>query len=266
MKGNNMKDTQEWVRFLFTSPHRKEILSYLLEGSADTREITEATSGSRPSVQRHLNEFLDRNWAEKHNGEYNLTASGEYITRHLREFISKIDNINKGQPFIENLPELEPPFEIDFLTAACLVMAEPDRPHAPTEFYIDQLQRSASKEITVICPIQSPFFQKLYKKLLDQGTNIHLVLPKNLLKGEKPTRKDIVEINERYQSLNVYSSINDVNFILAISGDDTYVGVFKEGHFVACLESTSSNMNKWAQEVYENYYSESQPISELDHI
>lgn len=84
MKGENI---DELLGFVTGNNNRQKLLQLLgSKGSMETERIGKTMHVVRPSVDKTLDELLERGLIEKQGNSYQLTETGTYVERELHNF------------------------------------------------------------------------------------------------------------------------------------------------------------------------------------
>jgi predicted transcriptional regulator len=96
------------VAFLSRSTNRVRVLGVLADRSITRRELAAVTDVSRTTIDRIVNEFEDRGWAERTaDGTYAATPQGTHLQRQLRPFLESVVAIRRLGDAVDWLPTEE---------------------------------------------------------------------------------------------------------------------------------------------------------------
>lgn len=132
------------VAYLARSENRVRLLDVLSEGAFTRGALTDRTPASRTSVDRIVNEFQERGWAERSAaGTYVTTAKGEQLMRRFRPFIESVTALQRLGDAVEWLPLRELSIGLEHFTDA--VVWEPATDPVETVEFMCDLVRDASR-------------------------------------------------------------------------------------------------------------------------
>jgi predicted transcriptional regulator len=104
-------ETFEDVAFLGGSPNRAELLGTLCSrGPTDRRELVDATTMSRVTVKRILDDLGERGWVANDGRGYWVTPVGEVVDEEFRRLVGVLDGVRR---LADVVPWLPPDFDVD---------------------------------------------------------------------------------------------------------------------------------------------------------
>lgn len=239
----------EWGAQLFSSPHRLEILRTLESEPADTRELTEALTASRVTVQRHLNQCQDLEWVEKTNGRYELTPIGAAVCRAVGDFCVRLSILEEHERAVRPLSKLDDSFDPGWLTDATVSVANSNSPHEPLTHYRNAMASTSTSSIRGILPIFSALLAEVHGDLLADGVETELLVPQHVLESAPP----VDAVPPSMFTLRVLEQPRALEFAVTLTDDAAFVGGYDDGMFVVCIESEDPAFREWVAGVYETY-------------
>ncbi|MFB6126091.1 MAG: hypothetical protein ABEJ79_02150 [Halolamina sp.] len=99
-----MIDPFEEINFLTRSENRGRLLETLTEGAHTEHELVDRTGISRVTVNRALDAFRERGWAQRVGEEYTTTKVGEMLAVDCVRFRETADLACRLGPVIDLLP------------------------------------------------------------------------------------------------------------------------------------------------------------------
>lgn len=97
-------DVLEDIAYLARSPNRVRVLEALVIEPRSTRALREATDTTKTTLNRILNEFQERSWADRTaEGQYGATPQGEHVSIQFRALV---DSLSVIQDLGENVAVL----------------------------------------------------------------------------------------------------------------------------------------------------------------
>lgn len=262
----NTADPHEHTQFLSGSRSRVRLLNCLDETPQYPRELTETLGLSRRGVQRNLSALVERGWAEKVSGKYRLTTRGTLIARQYSDFCTTLATIEECEVFFTYLPDSAHVPSPEWLHEAELVVATPERPHAPIEQYATSLSRCSTVTIRVILPVLSHYYADIHADLQERDIEIELVIDESTVEATRNCDIEAFEAALQLDTLSIYVQPEPIEFGLTLVD---YRGIMSayddQGRIQASVECVDSAFLDWANEVYHRYRDDAQPIS-IDEI
>lgn len=244
----------ESARFLADSPDRLRLLTHLRETPAPPQAIAEALSISQRSVQRNLSAFVDRGWAEKADGVYQLTTTGELITDEHATYIDVLDRIHEFEPLFRHLPDDSHAPDPRWLQDATLAVGTPDDPQAPVHYYVTALREFETDTIRMIAPVLSRLFHDAHAKLALRGVQTELVMSETMIDRARELNPAEFDVVVSAGVLHLYRYPGEVAFGLTLGSSRALLCAYDaEGQLHACLDTSSSDAMTWAKRLYECY-------------
>lgn len=142
------------VDYLSRSANRVAVLDALTEGAATRRKLAEETGVSRATLDRIVNEFEERGWAERTtDGEYVATAAGAHVARAFRPFVESVAAVDRLGAAVEWLPTDELDIGLHEFSDATVRRPKNDDPAETVEFVVDLLRESGQfRSLTHLFP------------------------------------------------------------------------------------------------------------------
>ncbi|WP_255195724.1 helix-turn-helix transcriptional regulator [Halorarius litoreus] len=113
------------VSFLARSDHRVEVLRTLAPGARSRPELHAETEIPQPTLGRVLGSFEDRNWVERRNGEYALTAAGALVAAEFTDLLDTVETVQRLGDVLVQLPTDEMAFDVRAFADATVWTPEP---------------------------------------------------------------------------------------------------------------------------------------------
>lgn len=137
MTGSIPTDALEDVAYLSRSANRVAILDALAAESYPRRELGEETGVSRTTLDRIVNEFEDRGWAERTtDGEYAATTTGRHLVAELRPFVESVEAIRRLGEALAWLPaDLD--IGLQHFSDATVRRPKGDDPMETVDYFVD---------------------------------------------------------------------------------------------------------------------------------
>lgn len=145
----------EDIAYLSRSDNRVLVLNTLTEGPHTRREIEEVTGVSRATLGRIVNEFEERNWAERTtDGDYVATPVGHHIATQFTPFVESVEAIRRLGEAVEWLPTDELSVGLQHFSDAYVKRSEHDDPMEIIDSFTDRIRDAA--EIRVLTHLAPP--------------------------------------------------------------------------------------------------------------
>lgn len=256
-----MESSLEAVRFLANSANRVEVLTALADGEATRRDLQEAVDGSRSTVARILDEAQERAWVDSEGTRYWLTPLGEAMVSDFRSYLATVDGHQHLGELVNHLPP--PLFSLDarHYRDADIVERTHDNPAAPFTRALEVFREAT--EYRGLNSTALPDHVKVLRERVEAG---RLDFDQVFEKAFVETIRADPERSAQWESLSecvwVYEGIVPINVHIIDGVVLVWLGQTRnevEGLFV----SENAAVVTWAESLYEDYLSESEPLGEL---
>ena len=246
------------ARFLAGSPDRRRLLAHLREEPGSPRDVAETLDASRRSVQRNLAELCERGWAEKRDGGYHLTTDGALVARAHSDYLDALSVIEEAAPFLRQLPADAAP-DPAWLRDAEVVTTTPERPQAPVSHYVRRVRERETASIRMRAPVLSGIFHDPHANLVLSGVDTEVVLPAD---GVETARSmNPLEFAAVVRAIDLHRHDGTVPVGLTLGDDWVLAGAYDdEGHLEAVVESDDPELFDWAESLYAEHRSNSEPV------
>ncbi len=135
-----MEAELEEIEFLALSPNRVEVLRLLAAEPRTRRELAAATDASQATIGRILQDFEERSWIERTNGEYVATPTGTLVADGFTDLLDIFEVESKLRDVVEYLPADALDFDLRHLADATITTPSQTRPNAPVQRVLDLLR------------------------------------------------------------------------------------------------------------------------------
>ena len=242
------------AEFLSGTPDRRRLMTALTEDPASPAELAESLDLPRRSVQRHLRDLVDRAWADKANGRYELTVTGTLIIERHAAYLDELDHIESFGSFFQHLPDRTHAPEPRWLTDATHTTASVENPQAPVEFYIDRVREFDTNRIQMISPVLSRLFHKAHAKLAMDGLHTDLILSATTIERARELNPTEFKVVASVDVLDLYEYPEDITFGLTVGDDRLLMSAYdRDGQMKACVESLDPDFIDWASQLFYQY-------------
>lgn len=244
----------EDAHFLARSTDRIRLLTRLQAQPGSPSRLTDDLEISHRSVQRHLAQFVERGWAEKTAGTYQLTTAGDLVTERHADYIDALDTLETFGPFYRHLPDREHAPDPRWLENATLVVATPDDPQAPVHHYVETLEAFETETIRMISPVLSRFFHDAHAKLAFRGVHTELVMSTGTIERARELNPMEFTVVVGVDVLDLYRYPEPIEFGLTIGDGQLLANAYdEEGQLRACVEATRPALLRWANDQFERH-------------
>lgn len=250
----NTTDPHKHTQFLSGSRSRARLLSCLDETPQYPRELTETLGLSRRGVQRNLSALVERGWAEKVSGKYRLTTRGTLIARQYSDFCTTLATIEEYEVFFTYLPDCAHVPSPKWLHDAELVVATPERPHAPIEQYASSLRHCSTTTVRGILPVLSHYYEDIHADLQEYDIEVELVIDKSTVEATRNCDIETFEAAIQLDTFTLYAQPESIEFGLTLADHRGIMSAYDDqGRIQASVECGDSAFLDWANEVYRRY-------------
>jgi len=247
----------EDIAYLARSKHRVRILD-LLTGASYTRGEVGGTTGiARTTIDRIVNEFEDRGWAERTTeGRYRATPTGERVATEFSPFVESMEAIRKLGDLVAWLPTDDVPIDLRHFKDATIRRPDPTDPTS-TVSHLTTLLREASAFHCIVGVAPPVAFEK---SMRDRVVSGELTTEHVITEGEY---RYLLEDRERLPRWHEYAAAG-ANLYLHEGAVPCNLFVFDDTVFVAHsqgevgdplvgVESVDETVRSWALEVIREY-------------
>lgn len=249
------------AQFLAGSPDRRQVLRHLVDNPASPAELADALSLSRRSIQRHLGQFTDRGWAEKNDGAYHLTVTGELVIEEQTAHLATLERLETVGPFFRHLPDRQHAPDPRWLDSATIVTATAANPQAPVQHYLETVRGFDADRIRMLSPVLSRLYHEAHAKLALDGVHTELVLSAATIERARELNPTEFKLVVSVDVLDLYRHPEDVAVGLTLGTDTLLMGVYDaDGQLEACVESSNPEFLAWAADLFERYRERADPV------
>lgn len=265
-----MDPALEEIEFLALSANRVAVLN-ALRGREEpvTRSALEAETGaSQPTLGRILRDFGERNWTERTDEGYALTATGGLVADGITDLCAIVETELKLRDVVEWLPTEEVTFDLRALRDATITVPTRTRPSAPLRRSTGLLRRADRVRI-VSHAFNERSLEAVRKRTVEDGDEGSLAGTFSrdaidALLEDADLRQRLGAVLES-DAAELRVCDDDVPFAVTITEDVVQLLVRDDdGVLQAALESTDDRVRSWATDVYERYWEDATPLSVAD--
>ena len=255
-------DADDAARFLAGSPERRRLLERLADDPGSPAELADALSMARRSVQRNLAGFADRGWAEKRDGAYRLTVTGELVADEHAAYLDSLSRVGAFEAFYRHLPDADRAPDPRWLADASLTVAGSADPQAPVHRYVEAVRAFDTDRVRMVSPVLSRLFHQAHAELAFDGVHTDLVMSAATVARAREMNPAEFAAVTSVGVLDLYRHPGPVEVGLTL-GDDRLVACAydDDGHLHACVESDDPSLLRWGAALFERYRDESERVT-----
>lgn len=257
--GDNPDELLEPIAYLTRSKNRLRVLETLTESipkpgldppDYEPRELQHRTEASEATVNRILNEFQERGWAERNtDGEYAATALGQGIAIGIAPVIDSIEAIDHLGEALSILPLSELSIDLGHFRDA--TVREPQGPQ-PVDFgeYLSDVLEGCSSYYFLTYALGPPNIEGVDFTELDQVMILaeHTIDYQGAATGQTP--REQIETGDEVYSYHGHIPCNIMICDETVIFENGQVDGIQVG---TAIESQNETVRNWALEVFDRY-------------
>ncbi len=253
--------SDDTARFLAGSADRRRLLERLADDPGTPAELADALSAARRSVQRNLAEFAERGWAEKADGAYRLTVTGELVVDEHADYLDSLDRIEAFEEFYRYLPDRDHAPDPRRLADATLTVADAADPQAPVHRYVESVRGFDTDRVRMVSPVLSRLFHEAHARLAFDGVHTELVMAAETIARAREMNPAEFAAVTSVGVLDLYRHPGPVEVGLTLGDDRLVVCAYDdEGRLRACVESDDPTLLRWGADLFERYRDASERV------
>lgn len=242
--------------------HRPVLETLLLEGPLDRREIEERLDVSQATSHRFTRWLDEQGFAEKIDGRFRLTGSGEATTAYLLRFEANVQISDRLAPLLDVICEDHQEFVVEPFLDATVVVAQPDDPYRPVERFVSLLGESDSFRgfnTTHMAPL---VLGKFHQQVFEETDTEIIYLPHIVEKLFETYPEQATDAIERGHL--TLRTREDLPYGLAIFDDRVGIGGYDEdtGLMQVFVDTDAPIAREWTERVYASVRADSEPLDE----
>lgn len=263
-------DVLEDVAYLARSPNRVRVLEALITEPRSTRALREATDTTKTTLNRILNEFQERSWADRTaEGQYGATPQGEHVSIQFRALVDSLSVIQDLGENVAVLPANEMtigdrqglPIGIGPFADSTVKRQRPEAQGVGRDELLEAARQS--KTMNVLTDMSHP---RILGHIIEDRVN------DGELSGSIVCTTGLVEYYEEAQKHPPnWGELIEAGFVMYRYGDTVpaNIAVFDDVTLVwgaadqmrrRVIISQDENVRGWAIDVVERYRSRSEPL------
>ena len=244
---------REDVAYLVGSGCRVAILRVLAAEPMRPSAIAERASCARETAQRNLAGFVDREWVEKTDGQYRLTAAGHMVLSRYGQLERTVESAKRLTVFLSNIGEVLEQTDPELLAEQRVTTSTPDNPHAPIERWLT-LVDDVVDEYYGITPIVSQVFNEAAADAIGADTHMELIIDDAVLETSKERFPEALELGMELEQFTLFVAPSELDFGLTIADEHVWLAAYDQlGNVVASVDGDDEQFVAWAHDCYEGY-------------
>ena len=258
-----MEDALEEIGFLANSANRVRVLDALAGGPGSRRELQEETGVPRSTAARVLDDAEDRGWVDSEGSRYRLTSTGEARVSEFRDYLETTRGMRHLGEAIEWLPEPARSLDYRHLRNATVTTPTGDNPTAQFDRGMELL-RDAEEYRGLTQNSLPQYMTELRDRVVQGELDFQGVIEREFVDvlSDDPERaalwNDIADrmwLYDGHVPLNMHV-VDGTAMIWLCDENHDGEDVIVQG----LLESGHPAVVSWAESLYEEYRSESEPM------
>lgn len=272
-------DALDHLAYLTRSEHRVQVLDALTETipkpGLDTpgyvpRELRDRTDASEATVNRILNEFEERGWAERDaSGEYIATPIGQSIALEFAPLVESMEAINHLGEAVALLPLTELTISLQHFRAATVREPKAPQPRDIDMFLTEFLSESSTFDILCYVPGTAELLDDLTERIAAGSLDSVQILAERLVDfyadvGEDEVQEEARDHLEAGAEWYVYDGHMPCNMFIfddTVVFENSQVNGIRDG---TTIVSRNGVVREWALDVFDRYQAASTEFTVAD--
>jgi predicted transcriptional regulator len=244
---------REDIAFLVGSDCRVGMLRALSEESRGPSNLADSVSCARETAQRNLAGFVDREWVEKADGTYRLTAAGRMVLQEYERLERTVESAQRLSVFFANCDGIAEEVDPDLLAEQTVTTSTPENPHAPIERWLG-LVDGVVDSYYGITPIVSRVFNQAAEEAIGPETRMELIIDRSVLETSRERFPDALELALELDQFTLRVVPFSLGFGLTIVDDHVWLAAYDDlGNVVASVDGSDDRFVDWARDVYDRH-------------
>jgi predicted transcriptional regulator len=248
---------REDVAFLVGSECRVETLRVLDGESLRPSRLAERVSCARETAQRNLAGFVDRDWVEKSEGTYRLTAAGRMVLEQYESLESTVESAQKLRVLLANVGDAADAVDPELLARQTVTTASPENPHAPIDRWLDIVAGGVDSYYGV-APIVSRVFNEAAADAIGEDTEMELVIDESVLETSREEFQEALQRAFELDQFTLWVAPRELDYGLAVSDGHVWLAAYDDlGNVVASVDGDEDRFVEWATDSYRSLRAQS---------
>jgi len=254
-------DATEYVDLLL---HREELLRRIDDAPREKSALVEATGVSRSTVDRGVRELEAAGLVERYDGGYRRTAAGRIAIEAYDDLVETFAGLAESRNAVRDLPP-DTPLDPVVVRDASVAVATPPDPGRPTRVQRDLVERATHQRL--LAPTALPQHVAMYgRQIGSEDFTGEFLITSDVLELLVENYRD--ELEDALAGGGVQFRETDSLPPYGLSISETPTGrvagvlVYTASGVSAFLEADSARAVEWAEELFEDHWSDARPISD----
>lgn len=252
---------------LTTAVERKSVLSALANAPHHRKELQEELGLSKTTCHRIVRTFDDRGLLRRTDSGYELTRLGEIVHEQVESFDATVRTAYRLQPLVAAFDDAGVAFDVDLFLDAWITVPEPGDPYPFADRTMDLFRESETLRIIDCNQLVPPLYvEKMLDIAIETGMAGEFVVTEEIALGNMEAFPDRQRQVAEGDAAGEYRVHDDIPFGMAIYDDHLDLRAYDEetGTPVLYVDTDDPDAIAWARGVYDRYYEEARPATELD--
>lgn len=258
----------EDIAYLSRSENRLLVLTALTAGPYTRRELAEVTGVSRATLGRIVNEFEERNWAERTvDGDYEVTPTGHHIATQFTPFAESIEAVRRLGEAVEWLPTDELSIGLHHFSDAFVKRPDHEDPMEIIDYFTDQIRDASEIRVLTHFAPPGPFAKSMRDGFATGRLNGTFVLTGELVDylRTRSARRERWRANIE-AGADVYRYEGDIPCNVLVIDDTVFIKSSRPDSvklsYAEPIVSKNEIVRAWADDLIETYRNEAAHVVE----
>lgn len=258
----------EDIAYLSRSVNRLEVLTALTEGPRTRRELEEVTGVSRATIGRIVNEFEERDWAERTtDGDYEVTPQGRHIATQFTPLAESFEAVRRLGEAVEWLPTDELSIGLHHFSDASVMRPENDDPMEVIDHFTDQIRNATEIRVLTHLAPPEPFGTSMRDGFATGRLDGTFVLTGELVEYLRARSARLERWRANVEAgADVYQYEGEIPCNLLVIDDTVFIKSSRSDSvklsYAEPIVSENETVRSWADELIDTYRDEATPIVE----
>lgn len=256
-----MESALEEIEFLARSPNRVDVLRSLAEERHTRDELASATGASQATLGRILEDFDERSWIRREDGQYVATATGRLVADGFTNLLDVLETESELRAIVRYLPTHAMDFDLGHLADATITTPSQTRPNAPVQRLLDLLRDAEDVRIF------SHAFNEQTLSVIAEHTSGGGTFRGVFSRTAIDALADDSELRQRLTSLldsdgaTVRIRADGIPLAVTIADDVVHLLLRDEnGVLQASIDSDERAVRSWAHDTFDHYWRTAEPL------
>ncbi|WP_225335263.1 helix-turn-helix transcriptional regulator [Halomicrobium urmianum] len=225
-------------------------LEALRAGPLDRREIEDRLDVSRATSHRLTRWLCERGYAEKADGRFRLTGTGEAVADEVLRFEANVGTVERLGPLLDAVCEDHQEFVVEPFVDATVTLAGPDDPYRPVDRFLALAAESETVRGFNTAPMAPTGAGEFHERVFDGGdveVIYHPAAAERLVEAYPERAAAAAE-----RGVLALRARADLPYGLAIFDDRVGIGGYDEATGLphVFVDTDSPIAREWAERVY----------------